>query len=80
MNSIDKRFSRNVFEAVQKPRITCFIGSKTTRRLVVLKLDKTAARVLNITKKLTKMHRKVIKTSNLAYTMLLVQGRTLQKK
>ena len=37
MNSIDTRFSRNVFEAVQKTRSTCFIGSKTTRlRLVVL--------------------------------------------
>ena len=37
MNSLDTRFSRNVFEAVQKPRSTCFIGSKTTRlRLVVL--------------------------------------------
>ena len=31
MNSIDTRFSRNVFEAVQKTRSTCFIGSKTTR-------------------------------------------------
>ena len=29
MNSIDTRFSRNVFEAVQKPRSTSFIGSKT---------------------------------------------------
>ena len=37
MNSLDTRFSRNVFEAVQKTRSTCFIGSKTTRlRLVVL--------------------------------------------
>ena len=37
MNSIDTRFSRNVFEAVQKTRSTCFFGSKTTRlRLVVL--------------------------------------------
>ena len=37
MNSIDTRFSRNVFEAVQKTRGTCFIGSKTTQmRLVVL--------------------------------------------
>ena len=37
MNSIDTRFSRNVFEAVQKTCTTCFIGSKTTRlRLVVL--------------------------------------------
>ena len=36
MNSLDTRFSRNVFEAVQKTRSTCFIGSKTTRlRLVV---------------------------------------------
>ena len=41
MNSLDKRFSRNVFEAVQKPRSTCFMGSKTTRlRLVVLNRDK----------------------------------------
>ena len=32
MNSIDTRFSRNVFEAVQTTRSTCFIGSKTTRR------------------------------------------------
>ena len=37
MNSIDTRFSRNVFEAVQKPRSTCFIASKITRlRLVVI--------------------------------------------
>ena len=37
MNSIDTRFSRNDFEAVQKTRSTCFIESKTTRlRLVVL--------------------------------------------
>ena len=32
MNSLDARFSKNVFEAVQKIRSTCFIGSKTTRR------------------------------------------------
>ena len=32
MNSIGTRFSRNVFEAVQKPRRTCFIGFKITRR------------------------------------------------
>ena len=36
MNSLGTRFSRNVFEAVQKTRSTCFIGSKTTRRIVVL--------------------------------------------
>ena len=37
MNSLDTRFSKNVFEAVQKTRSTCFIGSKTTRlRLVAL--------------------------------------------
>ena len=37
MNSLDTRFSKNVFEAVQKTRSMCFIGSKTTRlRLVVL--------------------------------------------
>ena len=30
-------------------------------------------------KKLIKTHRKVLKTSNLAYTMLLVQGRISQK-
>ena len=36
MKSIDTRFFRNIFEAVQKTRSTCFIGSKTTRlRLVV---------------------------------------------
>ena len=28
MNSLDARFSKNVFEAVQKTRSTCFIGSK----------------------------------------------------
>ena len=34
--------SRNVFEAVQKTRSTCFIGSKTTRLgLLVLNPDKT---------------------------------------
>ena len=37
MNSLDTRFSKNVFEAVQKTCSTCFIGSKTIRlRLVVL--------------------------------------------
>ena len=42
MNSLDTRFSRNVFETVQKTRSTCFIGSKTTQlRLVVLNPDKT---------------------------------------
>ena len=42
MNSPDTRFSRNVFEAVQKTRCTCFIGSKTILlRLVVLNPDKT---------------------------------------
>ena len=42
MNSLSTRFSRNVFEAVQKTRNTCFIGSKTTGlRLVVLNPDKT---------------------------------------
>ena len=36
MKSIDTRFFTNVFEAVQKTRSTCFIGSKTTwLRLVV---------------------------------------------
>ena len=30
MNSLDTRFSRNVFEGVKKTRSTCFIGSKTT--------------------------------------------------
>ena len=42
MNSLDTRFSRNVFEAVQKTRSTGFIGSKTTRlHLVVLNPDET---------------------------------------
>ena len=42
MNSLDTRFTRNVFEAIQKTCSTCFIGSKTTRlRLVVLNVDKT---------------------------------------
>ena len=41
MNSLDTRFSKNVFEAVQKTRSTCFIGSKTTRLcLMVLNLIK----------------------------------------
>ena len=41
-NSVETRFSRNVFEAVQKTRSMCSIGSKTTRlHLVVLNLDKT---------------------------------------
>ena len=39
MNSLDTRFSRNVFEAVQKTRSTCL---------------STDARVLNITKSLVK--------------------------
>ena len=39
MKSIATRFFRNVFEAVQNTRSTCFIGSKTTAlRLVVLNL------------------------------------------
>ena len=29
MKSLDTRFSRNVFEAVQETRSTCFIGSKS---------------------------------------------------
>ena len=34
--SIDARFPKSAFEAVQKTRRTCFIGSKTTQlRLVV---------------------------------------------
>ena len=42
MKSLDTRFSRNVFEAVQKTRRTCFIVSRTTRlHLVVLNPDKT---------------------------------------
>ena len=37
MKSIDTRFFRNVFEADQKTRSKCFIGSKATRlRLMVL--------------------------------------------
>ena len=41
MNSLDARFSKNVFEAIQKTRSTCFIGSKTTWLcLVVLNLIK----------------------------------------
>ena len=45
MNSLDTCFSRNVFEAVQKTRSTCFIGSKTTwLRIVVLNPDKTLLR------------------------------------
>ena len=35
MNSLNTRFSRNVFEAVQKTCSTCFIGSKTTRLCLV---------------------------------------------
>ena len=47
MNSLDTHFSRNGFEAVQKTRSTCFIGSKTTRlRLVVLNPDKTLLLVI----------------------------------
>ena len=42
MKSLDTQFSRNVFEAVQKTRSTCFIGSKT--------------RMLNITVKLGSVH------------------------
>jgi len=36
INSLDARFSKNVFEAVQKTRSTCFIGSKTTRLCLVV--------------------------------------------
>ena len=43
MKSIDTRFFRNVFEALQRTRRACFIGSKTTRlRLVVLSPGQTA--------------------------------------
>ena len=42
MNSLDTCFFRNVFEAVQKTRSMCFIGSKTTRlHLVGLNPNKT---------------------------------------
>ena len=42
MNSLDTRFSRNIFEAVQKTRSTCFIGPKTTQlHLLVLNPNKT---------------------------------------
>ena len=45
VNSIDTRFCRNVFEAVQKTPNTCFAGSKTSRlRLVVLNPIKHPAR------------------------------------
>ena len=44
MNSLDKRFSRNVLEAVEKTRSKCFIGSKSFKSR-----SKTGARVLNIT-------------------------------
>ena len=40
-NSLDARFSKNVFEAVQKIRSTCFIGSKTTKKPSGFKPDKT---------------------------------------
>ena len=36
MNSLDTRFSRNVFEAVQKTRSTCFIGSKPDKTLLLV--------------------------------------------
>ena len=36
MFSPDTRFSKNVFEVVQKTRSTCFIGSKTTRLCLVV--------------------------------------------
>ena len=50
MNSLDARFSKNVFEAVQKTRSTCFIGSKTTRlRLVVLNPIKQCCSFDNVT-------------------------------
>ena len=39
MDSIDKRFSRNVFEAVQKTRSTCFVGSKTTPGTLLLVIE-----------------------------------------
>ena len=47
MKSIDTRFFRNVVEAVQKTRSTCFIRSKTTRlRLVVLNTIKHSCYIL----------------------------------
>ena len=49
MNCIGTRFSRNVFEAVQKTRSTCFIGSKTTRlRLMEFQPDKTLLLVFSV--------------------------------
>ena len=48
MNSIDTRFSRNVLEAIQKTRSTCFVGFKTTRlRLVVLNPIKRSCSFFN---------------------------------
>ena len=48
--SIDTRFFRNVFEAVQKTCSTCFIRSETTLlRLVVLNQMKHSWSFLNIT-------------------------------
>ena len=45
VNSIDTRFCRNAFEAVQKTRNTCFTGSKISRlRLMVLNPIKHPAR------------------------------------
>ena len=41
MNSLDTRFSRNAFEALQKTCSTCFIGSKTTQLRLLLNPDKT---------------------------------------
>ena len=49
MNSIDTRFSKNVFAAVQKTRSTCFIGSKTDKTLLlVFKHYISCCRVLHV--------------------------------
>ena len=49
MNSIDARFSRNIYEVAQKPRSTYFIGAKTTRlRLMVLKLTLKTRKSLDL--------------------------------
>ena len=76
VNSLDTRFSRNVFEAVQKPRSMCFILSKTTRlRLVVLNPDKTLLLVFytlhqNKTKKKTVFHR--ARSSSFSFSFLSI--------
>ena len=60
VNSIDTRFSRNVFEAVQKTRSTRFIGSKTTRLCLVVLSNPIKHSCSFLTRECAHAHERVI--------------------